>query len=74
LEEAEGACSSRLGDELRTLDDEEVAEKDCSKGLGSRSKSERVWRALRVAGWWEALGSGEREELFLDMRGRRDRK
>ena len=48
LEEDDGACSSRVGDELRTLDDEEVAEKDCSNGFGSSAKSERV--CLRTVG------------------------
>lgn len=60
FDEEEARWSSGVGEALRTLEEEGVAEKDCSKGLGSRSKSLRVWRVT-------ILRSGERERLFLDM-------
>lgn len=54
----EPSDESRCGDEFLRFDeaDRGVAEKDCSNGFGSRSKSDLVWR---VAGRVRESGGGE---------------
>lgn len=56
-EEEVGRSSS--GEELRIFE-EGVAEKDCSKGFGSKSKSERV---LRVDGGGVVLGECDIDDV-----------
>lgn len=51
--------SEGVGEELRTLEEVGVAEKDCSNGFSSRSKLERVCLVC---------GGGDRDWLLGDMR------
>lgn len=74
--ESDWEVESGLGDEPRRLEEAErgVAEKDCSKGLGSRSKSERVWRVLgrrASGGGGDAVDEGDLllGDILLDFAG-----
>lgn len=61
-----GLAESRLEvEECRMC---EGREKDCSKGFGSRSKSERVWRDWRCGRWCSA---GDSPFFGEAMSGRR---